>query len=195
MPPRAKFTKEEIVTAALTIVREEGLSALTARNLGKSLGSSACPIFTVFSSMEEVHQAVIGAAKKIYKEYIEKGIPKLPVFSGVGEQYILFAINEPNLFKILFMTENESMPIFSGVLPLLDESYDKILHTIQEGYRITEKEAERLYRHLWVYTHGIATLCVTKMCRFTSDEIGTMTTEVFLSLLEKMKGERLNDRI
>ena len=74
MPPRAKFTKEEIVTAALTIVREEGLSALTARNLGKSLGSSACPIFTVFSSMEEVYQAVIGAAKKIYKEYIEKGI-------------------------------------------------------------------------------------------------------------------------
>lgn len=195
MPPRAKFTKEEIVTAALTIVREEGLSALTARNLGKSLGSSACPIFTVFSSMEEVYQAVIGAAKKIYKEYIEKGIPKLPVFSGVGEQYILFAINEPNLFKILFMTESESVPIFSGVLPLLDESYDKILHTIQEGYEITEKEAERLYRHLWVYTHGIATLCVTKMCRFTSDEIGTMTTEVFLSLLEKMKGERLNDRI
>ena len=119
----------------------------------------------------------------------------MPVFSGVGEPYILFAINEPNLFKILFMTENESMPIFSGVLPLLDESYDKILHTIQEGYGITEKEAERLYRHLWVYTHGIATLCVTKMCRFTSDEIGTMTTEVFLSLLEKMKGERLNDRI
>lgn len=194
MPPKARFTREEITTAALSIVREDGLGALTARTLGKSLGCSSCPIFTVFSNMEEVHQAVIEAAKKIYKEYIEKGIPENPAFRGVGEQYILFAINEPNLFKILFMTENESVPVFSGVLPLIDESYSEILLSIEEGYGLTEKEAEQLYRHLWVYTHGIATLCVTKMCRFTSDEISAMTTEVFLGLLEKIKEDKLNDR-
>ncbi len=34
MPPKAKFTKEEIVGAALDIVRESGMDGLTARALG-----------------------------------------------------------------------------------------------------------------------------------------------------------------
>ena len=56
MPPKAKFQKEEIVTAAFEIVRKEGWKALTARALGAKLGSSACPIFTVFQNMEEVER-------------------------------------------------------------------------------------------------------------------------------------------
>ena len=67
MPPKAKFTKQQITDAALQIVREEGVEKLTSRNLGKKLGSSACPIFTVFSSMEEVEKAMVEAAKAIYK--------------------------------------------------------------------------------------------------------------------------------
>ena len=62
MPPRAKFTKEQIVNAALDIIRENGTSELTARALGKRLGSSACPIFTVFDNMEEVLTETVKAA-------------------------------------------------------------------------------------------------------------------------------------
>ena len=41
MPPKAKFTKEQITKAALEIVRAENMESLTARALGKKLGSSA----------------------------------------------------------------------------------------------------------------------------------------------------------
>ena len=54
-----------------------------------------------------------------------------------------------------------------------------------------KKIAEKLYRHLWIYSHGIATLCTTKMCRFTGEEISQMITEVFTSLL---KEETSSDR-
>lgn len=54
VPPKAKFTKDEIVSAGLEIVRRDGLEALTARELGNALGSSARPIFTVFNNMDEV---------------------------------------------------------------------------------------------------------------------------------------------
>ena len=47
-----------------------------------------------------------------------------------------------------------------------------------------------LYRHLWIYSHGIATLCATSMCKFTGEEIGNMLTEVFKSLLkERLEGK------
>ena len=69
MPPKAKFTKAEIIEAALNIVRADGYEALTSRALGTYLGSSARPIFTVFKNMEEVQQDMIKSAKALYKEF------------------------------------------------------------------------------------------------------------------------------
>lgn len=193
MPPKAKFTKEEIIEATLNFVRMNGYEALTSRALGTYLGSSARPIFTVFKNMEEVFQAMTEAAKALYKEYINIGLAKVPAFKNVGIQYILFSVNEPKLFQLLFMTEQKQIPDLSGVLPLIDESYEEILLSIQNLYGITENSAKRLYHHLWIYTHGIATLCATKMCRFTDEEISTMLTEVCMSVLKKIKEEENND--
>ena len=193
MPPKAKFTKEEIIGAALNIVRTEGYEALTSRALGTYLGSSARPIFTVFKNMEEVQQAMIEAAKTLYKEYVNKGLTAEHSFKGVGTQYILFSVNEPKLFQLLFMAEQKEIPDLSRVLPLIDESYKDILLSIQKDYEISELSAKKLYRHLWIYTHGIASLCATKMCRFTGEEISTMITEVCMSVLRKIQEEENND--
>lgn len=188
MPPKAKFTREEIIEAALDIVKTDGFEALTSRALGTRLGSSARPIFTVFQSMDEVQQAVIESAKVLYKEYVDQGLMWEHPFKGVGTQYILFAINEPKLFQLLFMAEQPQVPDFLDVLPLIEESYKEILLSIQSDYGISECSAEKLYHHLWIYTHGIATLCATKMCRFTGEEISNMITEVCMSILKNMKG-------
>ena len=193
MPPKAKFSREEIIEAALVIVREEGFDALTSRGLGTKLGSSARPIFTVFRNMEEVQQSVTEAAKTLYKEYVQKGLSQKPAFKGVGTQYILFAVNEPKLFQLLFMTAHNHIPDLAGVLPLIDDSYEQILSSVERDYGIERTSAQKLYRHLWIYTHGIATLCATNMCHFTGEEIGEMMTEVCMSLLKNMRGGKNND--
>lgn len=183
MPPKAKFSKKEITAAALDIVREKGPEALTARALGAKLGSSARPVFTIFNNMEEVNHDVVSAAKALYGHYIEKGLSEPVPFKGVGEQYILFAINEPKLFSLLFMTEQKEMPDLKNVLPVIDDNYDKILISIQKTYGTGVELSEWLYKHMWVYTHGIAALCATGMCGFTENEISGMITEVFKGLM------------
>ncbi len=140
MPPKAKFSKEEIIEAALNIVRTEGFDTLTSRALGTKLGSSARPIFTVFQNMEEVQQSVMEAVKKVYKEYVQKGLSEKHPFKGVGTQYILFSVKEPKLFQLLFMTEHKQLPDLSDVLPLIDESYEQIIISIQNDY----------IRHQWL---------------------------------------------
>ena len=188
MPPKAKFTRDEIIEAALNIVRKDGISALTARTLGTSIGSSARPIFTVFQNIEEVQESVIEAARRLYSEYIDRGLLQEIPFKGVGMQYICFAENEPKLFQLLFMKEQEKIPDFSGALPMIEESYEKILLSIQNVYGWNRDLAQKLYQHLWIYTHGIATLCATKMCRFTEKQLGEMMTEVFVSLQKNIEG-------
>lgn len=193
MPPKAKFTKGQITEAGLEIVRKEGMDNLTARALGKKLGSSACPIFTVFKNMEEVQQSVMDEARAVYKGYVDTGLAEIPAFKGVGKQYILFAIKEPNLFQLLFMTKQDDDVNLESILPLIDENYERIRNSIVAGADISPHAAKRLYRHLWIYTHGIATLCVTKMCSFTEEEISNMMTEVFRSLLKGVREESYHD--
>lgn len=193
MPPKAKFEKDEIISAALAIVREQGMDALTARSLGSRLGSSPRPIFTVFQSMEEVQTEVLNKSKAVYAEYVTRGLNSVLAFKGVGTQYILFAINEPKLFQLLFMSEQKALPNLSTVLPVIEEHYEDILASIRNSYAVDNEQAESLYRHLWIYTHGIATLCATKTCMFTGEEISRMMTEIFTSLLSKIKREEKND--
>lgn len=188
MPPKCKFTREEIIQAALDKARTEGIASINARALGAKLGSSSKPIFSVFENMEEVQAEVQKAAKALYAEYVQVGLNQKFAFKGVGTQYILFAINEPKLFQLLFMSEQSQKPSVSGILPIIDESYEQILLSVQNGYDLDKENSERLYRHLWIYTHGIAVLCATNMCSFTAEEISGMMTEVCRSLLNTIKG-------
>ncbi len=187
MPPKAKFTREEIISAALKITRRDGINAVTARELGSELGSSARPIFTVFQSMEEVQHEIRKAAREVYKNYIKKGLSELISFKGVGTAYIQFAREESKLFQLLFMEEIKTTPSLSNVLSIIDENHEEILLSVEKLYGLDKENAYKLYQHLWIYTHGIATLCATKVCEFKEEEISEMLTEVCLSILHKMK--------
>lgn len=197
MPPKAKFTKEEILGKAVEIVRTEGIDRLTSRELGARLNSSARPVFTVFTNMEEVKQEVIHYARERYRQCIEQGLKADLAFQGVGVAYITFAIEEPKLFQLLFMSaqaeekdagETASVNI-SQILPLIDASYEKILQSVQKPYGLDKQTADRLYRHLWIYTHGIATMCATRLCDYTIEQMKEMMKEVFDGLLLLIKNK------
>ncbi|MBD5131490.1 MAG: TetR/AcrR family transcriptional regulator [Clostridiales bacterium] len=187
MPPKAKFTREEVISAALGIVEQEGEKALTARSLGGALNSSARPIFTLFSSMDEVLTQVITAAKSVYKSYVDEGLTESPAFKGVGKSYIRFASERPQLFALLFMRDMHGTPDVNYILNLVDDSAKEILRSIVDGYGFDEATAKKLYVNMWLYTHGIATLIVTGVCSFSADEISNMMTDVCTSLIVKYK--------
>ncbi len=188
MPPKSKFTRNDIVNLALELVRENGTEGLTARALGKKMGSSSCPIFGLFKNMEEVRREVLRLAKEVYNGYVKKGVQSPMPFKGVGEQYIKFASDEPKLFRLLFMGEQADKGNIVSVLPNVDDNYDEILQSIINQYGLEEGAAKTLYSHLWIYTHGIATLKNTNTCNFTEEEISLMMTDVFIGLITRIKG-------
>ena len=192
MPPKPKFTKEEIVAAALDLVSENGIEALTARELGVRLGSSARPIFTVFNSMEEVQEEVRAAALKRFESYAEKAMHYTPVFKQVGMQMILFAMEEPKLYQLVYMSENAGATDFEGIVERLGAVARLCVDVIQQDYGLTEKDAKTLFEHVWIYTFGIGALCATGMCRFSQDEIIQMLGQDFMAMLFYAKSGRMN---
>lgn len=189
MPPKAKFSEEQIIETAFEIVKNYGMATLTARSLAEKLNSSPRPIFTVFSSMEEVQNEVIYKAKTLYKSYVDAGLSEEKAFRGVGKAYIRFAVEEEKLFKILFMQELTGEPEKDSVLYLIDKNYEDILHSIEREYGFEQNTAKSFYLHLWIYSHGIASLSATKVCKFSENEIANMLDEVGASLVRKYKAE------
>lgn len=192
MPPNPKFTRKEILDKAFQIARTEGIDKITARELGTQLGSSARPIFTIFKSMDELKEAVMAAAEELYTQYVKKGLQAKLAFQGVGLAYITFAIEEPQLFQLLFMrapSTASNKENIDKILPIIDNNYEDILRSVQEPHGLSRQAAERIYQHLWTYSHGIAAMCATNLCSYTMDQITGRMTEVFkgLMMIEKMK--------
>ena len=107
MAPKNKFTKEEMTAAALRVVRTRGIDGLTAKTMADELGTSTQPIFTGFGSMDGVRQAVYAAAVRVYDGYTNAGLHEKIPFYGVGMQYIRFAREEPELYRLLFLTRTQ----------------------------------------------------------------------------------------
>lgn len=194
MPPKPKFTKEGIVAAALALVSEKGMEALTARELGLRLGSSARPIFTVFQSMEEVQRQVRKAAMEHFNSFTEKAMNFSPAFKQFGMQMILFAKEEPRLFRLLFMTENDRARSFEDVLAELGGTALLCIRLIERDYGLTEQEAMELFRHVWIHTYGIGALCATGMCSFSEEEINGMLGHAFLAMMLLIKSGKLQEK-
>lgn len=187
MPPKPKFTREEIAAAALRLISRRGSAALTAQALAQELGSSARPIFTAFKSMEEVHQEVRAAALRHFERFAEKAVHYTPAFKQFGMQMILFALEEPHLYQLLFMEGDGQAHRFEEVFVNLGEPAKVCIDILQKEYGLSEEESAALFRHVWIYTYGMASLCATGMCRFSQEEINDLLGQDFMAMLARIK--------
>ena len=189
MPPKPKFTKEEIVAAALELVSKDGIEALTARELSLYLGSSARPIFTVFNSMEEVAQAVREAAMEKYEEFVSRALDYFPEFKKYGMQMIAFSKQEPKLFQLLFMTENKYAESFQDVFSILGKTAKACIDIIERDYKLEPDMAMLLFEHAWIHSFGICVMCAMGTCRFTDEEISQMLSDNFMGMMMLTKSD------
>lgn len=187
MPPKPKFSREEIIAAALKLVSEKGISSLTAKDIGESLGISARPIFTAFKNMEEVQQEVRKAARKKFQSYAEKSADYTPAFKKMGMQMILFAKEEPNLYRLLFLTSDGAAHGLDDGYLLRDDVAKAAMKTIQKDYNLEYEDARKLFHHAWIFTFGIGTLYVTGMCNFSDDEVSELLSQNFAAILKSIK--------
>lgn len=185
MAPKNKYTREEMVEAAVRVVRKKGIDAFTAKALAGELGVSTQPVFTCFHTIEEAKREVRTAAEHIYDHYVEEGLHKKIPFLGVGMQYIHFAKEEPQLYRLLFLTTGEDGS--SSAMAALHHSQDLVRESLQQTYHIDAQTADRYYRDMWLVVHSLATLLVTGGCPYTEEEMEQILTGFSVSICKSIK--------
>lgn len=187
MPPKPKFTKKEIVAVAMEVVSEKGIDALTAQELRNALHCSASPIFTVFNTMKEIREEVRTAAMHRFEEFAVTDMPDMPIFKQVGMKMVLFGVQEPKLYQLLFMQENQNELTFEDVFSELGDKAVLCIEAIERDYGLTPEQAKVLFENVWIYTFGIGALCATRVCHFSEEELGQMLTTEFQAMMLLIK--------
>lgn len=185
MAPKNKYTKEAMVAAALRVVRAKGLPALTAKTLAKELGSSTQPVFTCFGTMDAVKREVRAAAERMYDGYAAEGPGQEIPFLGFGMQYIRFAREEPELYRLLFL--ETTVDGSSGALEAMKHSQSAVRPFLESAYHIGEEDARLYFRDLWLVVHSLATLIVTGGCPYSDGEIAQILQGFSVSICKAIK--------
>ena len=175
MPPKVRITKEDIVKTTVELVREFGAQSINARAIATAIGCSTQPIFSNFRSMEELEEATVFAAHKIYLGYLSKesSLNKYPKYKSFGMAYVRFAREERELFKLLFMCDRKG----AEFTPTLD--FDASIEMIMRTNAISREKAERMHLEMWTCVHGIGTMLATSFLSLEWDLISDILSDIY----------------
>ena len=179
MPPKVKVTKEDIIQAAVDIVRAHGDQALNARTVASALNCSTQPVFSNFSTMEQLRFAVVKKADALCNAYIQQEIEngEYPAYKASGMAYIRFAKEEKALFKLLYMRDRSGEAFSQGV------ELTKKMETIVENHTGLDGEKAKLFHlEMWAYVHGIATMFATGFLDLDWELVSKMLTDSYQGL-------------
>lgn len=182
MPPKVKITKEEIVEAALEMVRGDGKLTLNARSLASALGCSTQPIFSNFETMEALRESVIARAYETYLSFIEKelALKKYPPYKTFGMAYIRFAEAEKELFRLLFMRDRTG----EDLSPSSD--FEVSVSMIAEANAISRELASLVHMEMWACVHGIAVMHATSFLSLEESLISRMLSDVYQGVCTRL---------
>jgi AcrR family transcriptional regulator len=152
------ITKEKILTAALSIVRTSGASALTARSLCAALGCGANAVFSSFGSIQGVREAVKEEARNLYQKRVGAGFSLNPPFKGFGMALLWFAMDEPQLFSLI-MDADTPASSFEDYIDKHVGFKKECLAAINASFSLHGPDAELLYYQMVLVALGLAQTC------------------------------------
>ena len=181
MPAKPKYTKQALLDAALDIIREDGLEAVTAQELGRRLGASAPSVFTHFATVGDIRRAAVAAARALFDRYAAEGIAMNPPFKGFGLRCVQFAGEEPALYRLLFMRGGGENPLLDYVHA--DGPLGAVERELTERFGVEPDEASWLFSNMVIYTHGLCCMEACGLVHGTAEEISARLGTMFRRLM------------
>jgi len=155
MPPKQRFSSDDVINAAYSIVRRDGWQGLSARTIAKELNASTRPIYNHLQSMQKIEEAVVEKALADFVAFITR--------ERTGDQwldqalgYVLFAQAEKHLFRCI--NDEKHIPFqrkFSR------EHWAQLGDQLAGDDRfkdLPEESMNRIRSARWILLHGLAFL-------------------------------------
>lgn len=170
MPPKPKFTREEVINAAYDLLEQGGMDAVVAREVGNQLGCTVAPIFTCFENMEELRAAVHQKALAFFGAYMSDCVDYFPAFKEFGLRWVRLASEHPHVYSEIFLRKNDDVPgdffnndFWQMLTPILTE--------ITTTFSVSMADAEHVMKDMLIYAHGLAALQISSHSPISEEEL------------------------
>ena len=179
MPPKVKVSSEDILNAAVSVVRKDGAQGINARTIASVLNCSTQPIFSNFANMEELRFAVVEKADQLCREYAKKEMEKgeYPAYKANGMAYVRFAKEEKELFKLLYMRDRSDERV-----PDPDMQTTEIEGIVHAQTGLSGADVKLFHLEMWAYVHGVATMFATGFLDLDWELVSKMLTDSYQGL-------------
>lgn len=181
MPPKQRFSPQDVIEAAYQVVRKQGWQGFSARTIANQLKSSTRPIYDHFNSMENIEAEVVKKVLATFVEFLNRdrtGDKWLDQALG----YVLFAVEEKHLFRCI--NDEKHTPFqkqfASGHWLELGAS----LASDERFKALPAETSHKIRVARWMLIHGLACLINNGWFKTPNSEASVLSDRIGLSLVD-----------
>ncbi len=175
MPPRQNERyhhgnlRTALVDAATELLRDEGNAALTLRAAARRAGVSQAAPYKHFSDKRDLLAAVAERGfAMLHRRCEHAAAPDDPEqLHKLGEAYVLFALDEPALFRLMFSAELGALDEHPGLAATASATHGLMEQAVRNvlGERTDRQAVESACAGTWSLVHGLAFLLLEDRIR------------------------------
>lgn len=179
MARKETVTKNILLDAAYAMLAEEGIDQVTARKLAAKAGCSTQPIFRIYNNMEELYADLFDKALTGFNEYVE-AFPKSTVvpFVTLGQAYIGFAQERPNVFRFLFLSKERHG---KSLYDMINGEAGYVTREINAAVAQGAAKPQDLFMKMWMFIQGAACMSLTDDYDLTGEDTIAMLKDAYQS--------------
>lgn len=185
MVPKQRITKEMVVDAAFDIIRKEGLTSMTVKNIASKLNCSVQPIYSYCTNMDGLKHEVFLKTLDFVQNFMKQNINPKDFFRSTGLAYMKFAKEEPNLFQIFVLSERENIASFDDFYNA--NAHPQIAQLIARDLNVTVEKARELHLNMLIFNTGISMIQISSKPGIPDDELCNSLDKAYEAFLGKAK--------
>lgn len=185
MPPKPKFTKEEIMLVAHELLIEKGIENVSARNIAKRLNCATSPIFTIFRSLEDIKIELYKDIKESFIKNIQECVNYDIPFKEFGLRWVIYVKEHENEFR--FVYSGIYPDLFSQFIESFKKLREELLKNVQQSFGLSYIEAKEVHDCLALQVEGMIAQLLTKKTNYEKEEILHILGQTCLGIVNLLK--------
>ena len=161
---------------------QEGMKAVNARSVAKALNCSTQPIFSYFSGMDDLKNALDQKAHDEYEEMVSQNAKKDEMVESCCNAYVRFASEQPRLFAHMFLNMDEAVTTFGSGLVR-----EPMVEAEAEQTGLDKQKAQEVCEKMWIFAHGLAAMQAAGRTSLTKEQTNDELHDVHQALIAQAK--------
>jgi AcrR family transcriptional regulator len=162
--PVKEDVRSEILKASIDLMNEGGIGALSMREVARRAGVSHQAPYHYFNDREAILAEIAGRGFDQLYDYMVSALgqarDKASRVQLMGEAYVRFALNHPEVFRLMFRCEMVDLSRYPDAKAKADRAFEALVAAMGGAGTADDKASPDLAPMIaaWSMAHGLATL-------------------------------------